>query len=144
MLAIWEYFWDWAGAPVVAPEPDSVTPGRGSGKSEDIYRTLPDDYWETLAESTAPPKEVAPETLAERQERLRMEVQAILAEQQQILFFRQQVIQLQQALPLATEIEELKRIALQLKALQVQLTALEATNKARIVRAKSLRFSLYH
>lgn len=141
MLAIWEYFWDWDTVAAPAATPVPVTPGRGSGHSHDDYLTLPDEYWEARAKQTAPHK-VSPEVLEERKTRLREEVRQILAEQQQVTLLRQDYTAVLAALKNATTIADMKTLAAQSKILQEQLAELEATNKARIIRAQLLRASL--
>ena len=142
MLAIWEYFWDWAGAPAT-PTADPVTPGRGSGKSHDQYVTLPNEYWEALAKRTAPHK-VLPGVLQERKIRLQSEIQQILAEQQQIMLLRQTYTQILAAIKSSSSIVEMQELAVQAQQLKDQLTELETTNKARVLRAQMLQVSLEH
>jgi hypothetical protein len=144
MLALWEYFWDWAGAPVVVvPEP--ITPGRGSGKSteQEIYQVLPDEYWEAYAEQHKVPEAPSPEAVEEREARLLEEVRLILMEQAERENLLQIQEQLKQAIRSAASTGDFKVIAAQSKIVRGEVAQLEATLKARIVRAKRLRASLY-
>lgn len=145
MLATNMFFWDWGGAPV-APVEVIVLPttSKGSGKSHDEYRALPEDYWKAHAQLHEAPAELPEETIIERRTRLTAEVHQIIAEQEQLASMRQEQTAVQQALPTASSVDELKALALYSSQLKIEITKLEATNKARIIRAKSLRFSLYH
>jgi hypothetical protein len=151
MLALWEFFWteaDWTGGSVSATAVVVLTPGRGSGKGrgkeQPEYQLLPDEYWEHYAIKHAVPAAPAPETIAERQQRLIDETRKILAEQDAIVQLQVELTTTKQALRDAADISELKSFAAHTADLQQQLDALETTNNARIIRAKSLRFSLYN
>jgi len=149
MLSLWEYFWteaDWVPAP--PPPPPDPTPGRGSGKGHHnkhaTYQVLPDEYWEAYAERHKPSERLPPETLAERQARLQEEMRLIFEEEILLQELQTELISSQQSLGTAESIEALKTAAQYIKHLKEKISILEATHKARIIRAKSLRFSLYH
>lgn len=148
MLALWEYFWtesDWTGgSPPIVPAPDPTTPGRGSGKAYDEYQSLSDEYWQEYATKYRAPDSPAPETLAERQQRLLEETRKIIDEQNQLSNLMLELANTKHSLQNASTIDELKQLAAYSASLQQEISKLEATNKARIIRAKSLRFSLYH
>lgn len=145
MLALWEFFWDWAGTPST-PTPPDPTPGRGRGKNHNkpAYIALDDEYWAARAELAKPPLSPPEETIAERTERLHAEIRQILAEQTQLAQLKAEKMGIQQTLRGASSIDELKSYTTRSTELTTEIAKLEITNKARIIRAKSLRFSLYH
>lgn len=146
MLALWEYFWTWSGVapPVITPSP--VTPGRGSGKNHrhnDEYRTAPDEYWKMYRAKLASPPAPTAETIEERTARFQEELQQIALEQQQLAQYAGMQQELQMQVKAAPSIDVLKTLVEQSKQLKAEIDKLETTNKARIIRASSLRFSLY-
>lgn len=148
MLATNMFFWDWSGAPVLAPsQPAATNFPAGSGKSRSKatsdYQIAPDEYWEQYAEHNRAPETPAPETIAERQTRLNDEIRQILFEQAQLEQLHMEKSSFQQATRNAVSIDELKLYTSHVTQLTNEITKLEETNKARIIRAKSLRFSLY-